>query len=635
MKMRKLCAALAVVMTVAVTLPMASDGFAADAAKKPSINPKKVTLQVGKSKKITVKNYKKKVTWKADKASVVKLSAKKKTSVKVTGKKKGKANVTATYKQGKKNKKLVCKVTVKAAESAVTPNNQPQPQETNNVIVPVPTVDPNATPEPTPTFDYDAYEGCLWKQPGAKIKDLYSDYFIAGVSTGLGDLRYGECASLIRYHFASITMGNEMKQESTVSNKATDEYPGGLGKANVDNYYATNGEGKIILNYDSIENTLKYCKEKGIKVRFHNFVWHSQVREYFFLQDYNWSEYELSDYEANGWDTSNYHKLADKETMKKRLNDYISQVIEYIYSHGYGDIVYAYDVINEANNGGISYYINENATSADEVVSTSGSGPMFKTNPGVTTARNGKTVTSESSPEDVEAMVGYEGRVPADSHSYWYATMGVDYLYLSFLYAHDAVDKYYNQYKDQFGYTTKPSLIYNDYNQKEGEQINLVKYVNMACNLAKGTTDVKYCDGIGLQSHSIDVGVQERMIKAVADQGLEVQITELDEHTTGDAQAKKLKQLYELYKKYSKKGEYGAAQGSDYIGVTSVTYWGLRDGDGGGWDASYLFEPYEDNQDPPILKYAPKPAYYAILQAGGLSAEECGTDYNGKSVPEY
>lgn len=625
MKMRKTCAALAVVLAAAVALPTVPAADVADAAKKPSIT-KKVSVTVNQSKKITVKNYKKKVTWKIDKPAVAKLSAKKKTSVKVTGKKAGKAKVTAAYKQGKKTKKLTCKVTVKDAvqnqpqnqpQNQVVPTSVPQPQNT-----PAPTTPVSTEPTPTPTFDYDAYDACLWKKPGAKIKDLYSDYFKVGVSTGIGDLRYGECASLIRYHFGSITMGNETKHESTVSNAKTDACPQGYEQANIDNYRETNGQGKIILNYETMEKVLSYCKANGIKMRYHAFVWHSQVREYFFVQDYDYLSDNL--------------KLADKETMKKRLNEYISQVIEYIYSHGYGDVVYAYDVINEANNGGITYYVNENATTAAEAISTDSSAgsSMFRTNPGVTTS-SGKNVTSDSNPDDVRDMFAHEGRVPDASHSYWYATMGPDYLYLSYLYAHDAIEKYYNQYKDQFGYKEMPSLIYNDYNQKENEQIALVKYINLACNLEKGTKDVKYCNGIGLQSHSIGVAVQERMIKNIADQGLEVQITELDEGSNGVQQAQKMKQLYQIYKNYSKKGEYGSAQGDDYIGVTSVTNWGIRDGDGGGWKANYLFEPYDDGLEEPILTYAPKPAFYAILQAGGLSADDCGIDPYGKAVPEY
>lgn len=58
-------------------------------------------------------------------------------------------------------------------------------------------------------------------------------------------------------------------------------------------------------------------------------------------------------------------------------------MIDYIYSHGYGDVVYAYDVINEAANGNVTFTYDDN-----------GSSVSVRTNPGVTT-RSGKKVTSE------------------------------------------------------------------------------------------------------------------------------------------------------------------------------------------------------------------------------------------------
>ncbi|MBE5928701.1 MAG: hypothetical protein E7267_04945 [Lachnospiraceae bacterium] len=633
MKKRVLSAALAVTLAFAMILPVAADYSSADAAKKPALSKKKLTITAGSSKVLKVKNYKKKVTWKTSKASVVKLSAKKKTSVKLVAKKKGKANITATYKQGSKSVKLTCKVTVKAKQAnEITPDPVTPPEPVT------PTLDPNATPSPTPTHDYQGDPGCLWKQDtsGGTIKDAFDGYFVNGISTDLGSLRYGESAALVKHHFGSVTMGNANKMECVVDVIATDEYPLGLSVANVENYYATNGEGDVILNYETLEEILSYCKANGLKLRYHAFVWHSQVREYFFLQDYNWSDFELSEYEEKGWDPNNYHKFVDYETFKKRLNSYISQIIEYIYSHGYGDVVYAYDVINEATNGDggntFHYYVNENASTVDGLLSTSGSGLKFQTNGGVRTS-GGKRVDSNSAPADVEDMLNHEGRVPAND-SYWYSAMGTDYLYYSFLFAHEAIEKCYEQYKDQFGYTQKPSLIYNDYNQRENDHIALAKFINAACNIENGTTGVTYCDGIGLQSHSVGEGTQERMIKAIADQGFEVQITELDEglHMDDQSHAVKMKKLYALYKKYSKKGEYGSAQGDDYIGVTSVTQWGIVPG--GNWKTSCVFdlvdyEKKEDNPDTeedeskwkPLYTILPRPALYAILQAGGV---DCG-----------
>lgn len=635
MKSRKFRVAAALVLSLALVAPLAFGSGLTTAAKKPKLSSSKISLKVGASKTLKIKNYKKKVKWKSSKSAVAKLSAIKKTSVKITGKKKGSAKVTATFKLSGKNKKLTCKVSV-TAPAAAPVDTQPAVQQTTTPVKPVQV----ATPSPTPDF-YDTYEGddCLWKQPGAKIKDVFADYFMCGVATDPGSLMFGERAGLTRYHFNSVTMGNATKMESVVTDDVPNEkeypelyakYPEGYSKANVDNYYATNGEGRVIIDCTTIEKICKYCKEHDIKLRYHCFVWHSQVREYFFLQDYNWSDYDLDDYEANGWPTENYHKLADKETMVKRLNDYISQVIEYIYSHGYGDVVYAYDVINEANNGGgnrITYYVNENATDPSQVATTSGSGQSFGTNGGTRTS-GGKTVTTNSSREDVESMMNTNGRVPGND-SYWYCTMGVDYLYLCFLDAYNAIQENFEKYKDQYGYKNKPSLIYNDYNNASAQHVVMAKYINKACNLANGTEGIQYCTGIGVQSHGVTA---DSTIKTIVDAGLECQITELDLSQDGDQQASTLKSLYKLYMKYSKNGEYGKNQGADYKGVTSVTQWGIADGESGwgGEHLHYMFEQILDDEEvfaledagtPVLFNLKPKAAYYGVLQAGGV---DCG-----------
>lgn len=82
----------------------------ASAAKKVSLS-KKLTVRVGQSKKLNLKNNKKKVTWKvvSGKKNIT-LKSKKKTEVTVAGRKKGTAKVQA--KIGKK--KYICKVAVKS-----------------------------------------------------------------------------------------------------------------------------------------------------------------------------------------------------------------------------------------------------------------------------------------------------------------------------------------------------------------------------------------------------------------------------------------------------------------------------------------------------------------------------------------
>ena len=93
----------------------------ADAKAKPKLNKKKITIKVGKTKKLKVKNLKgKKVKWKTSNKKVVKIKkTKKQTVVKLKGKKAGTATITA--KVGKK--KFKCKVTVKPAKSNTSNNN--------------------------------------------------------------------------------------------------------------------------------------------------------------------------------------------------------------------------------------------------------------------------------------------------------------------------------------------------------------------------------------------------------------------------------------------------------------------------------------------------------------------------------
>ena len=94
------------------------------AAKKISISQKNLTLKVGKSKKLSLKNLSKnqKATWTSSNKKVATVSA----AGKVTAKKAGKAAITATVAQ----KKYVCNVTVKKnASSAPTPTETPAPDD--------------------------------------------------------------------------------------------------------------------------------------------------------------------------------------------------------------------------------------------------------------------------------------------------------------------------------------------------------------------------------------------------------------------------------------------------------------------------------------------------------------------------
>ena len=116
------------------------------AAAKPKLSKTKLTLTVGKTAKLKVKNYKGTVKWSSNKKKTATVSKK---GV-VTAKKKGNAIITA--KAGKK--KLKCKVTVKAAAAKSTQTPEPvtttsaTPAITQNPVV---TQNPTITQNPTKT----------------------------------------------------------------------------------------------------------------------------------------------------------------------------------------------------------------------------------------------------------------------------------------------------------------------------------------------------------------------------------------------------------------------------------------------------------------------------------------------------
>lgn len=147
--MKKMCG---LILTFAMLLSL-FPGNSIEAKKAPKLSKKAIKLQVGKSKKVTIKNAKKvkKLKWKIDRKGkkVIKIKKSGKKGFKVVGKKVGKATVKVTFAVGKKkykNKKL--KVTVKKA----SPNTEkPTPKMASKAptVTSTPTVKPSNAPGPT------------------------------------------------------------------------------------------------------------------------------------------------------------------------------------------------------------------------------------------------------------------------------------------------------------------------------------------------------------------------------------------------------------------------------------------------------------------------------------------------------
>ena len=123
-------------------------------AKAPKLSKKKVTVKVGKTVTLKLKNVSKKakVKWTSKSKKVAKIVKSTKKTAKIKGIKAGKTTVKAKYKLGKKAKTFSCKVTVKGttvgkttSPSAPVPSSSVDPQPTAT-----PSNDPDPSASPTP-----------------------------------------------------------------------------------------------------------------------------------------------------------------------------------------------------------------------------------------------------------------------------------------------------------------------------------------------------------------------------------------------------------------------------------------------------------------------------------------------------
>lgn len=176
MKMRKQCIyLLSSVLTLSMVLSCAGG---VQAAKKPKLSAGKVTVKVGKTRTVKVKNTTKKVKWsiKSGKSNVT-LKNVKKNSVGIRGKKAGKAKIQAAVS----GKKLICNVTVTGKKNGQTGNEQPKasampPQNTalppQNTVLPnvVPTAAPEQTETPPPAQTQEPLEEGEFRYEGLDMQ---------------------------------------------------------------------------------------------------------------------------------------------------------------------------------------------------------------------------------------------------------------------------------------------------------------------------------------------------------------------------------------------------------------------------------------------------------------------------------
>ena len=138
--------------------------------------------------------------------------------------------------------------------------------------------------------------------PSVKLKDAYKDYFMIGVSLNQRNVSDNDQISLIKSEFNSITAENDMK-------------PGEL--------HPKEGE----WDWEKADKIANFCRQNGIKLRGHCLCWHSQFADWMFE-------------DKKG-------RPVKKEVFYERLREHIHAVV-----NRYKDVVYAWDVVNEAISDG-------------------------------------------------------------------------------------------------------------------------------------------------------------------------------------------------------------------------------------------------------------------------------------------
>lgn len=387
------------------------------------------------------------------------------------------------------------------------------------------------------------------------LAELYGDYFKVGSA----------CEAISHWGDKNKEIGNTNKEQLILD---------------VFNSITCGNEMKPAYNFDSSSPTLytpdraavemlDWAKANGMKMRGHTLLWHSQNAPGIYAIDFkptsggkptNSGDVELDE-----------ECLVDEATLIERMKTYIYGVMEFIYSNGYGDVIYAWDVLNEATD---------------------------------------------------------DGKDDGLRRSYWYRILGEKYIYYAFLFAREATVKYAKEYAADYGLDPNgdlssilPKLYYNDYNEWFSKRCdNIISFLTerkynegqkmVQSDVIKPDGDGTIygdglIDGIGMQGHISDTQNIDNYMTALEKYSAavdEVQITELDIECTKNDDNRWLHQakfFYEFFSRLIEERKNGAK-------LVAVTLWGLTDGSS--WKS----------QTTPLAFYddlSKKPAFDAMVMA--------------------
>lgn len=231
-------------------------------------------------------------------------------------------------KDGKENYYEIASSTATLGEWTYIEGEYTLPETAANFVVYFQTgYKPDASVQPVDLMDFyiDNVSAELLPPPEIEsdipsLCEAYSDYFKLGCAATATELQTNATKDLILKHYNSLTLGNELKPDSTLNQKASLAY---LNETGDD----TNPQ----ISLANAKTLLEFAEENNIPVRGHVLVWHSQTPDWFFKENYD----------ADG-------EWVSVEKMNKRLENYIKNIMEAIATQ-YPDLnVYAWDVVNEA-----------------------------------------------------------------------------------------------------------------------------------------------------------------------------------------------------------------------------------------------------------------------------------------------
>lgn len=134
------------------------------------------------------------------------------------------------------------------------------------------------------------------------LKDAYRKDFLVGVALSSRNVRSEADRALARQEFVSVTCENAMKPASL------HPAPG-------------------VWRWEEADRIANFCRENNLKMRGHCLVWHQQFSEWMFVDEMG--------------------NPVSKDVFYERLREHIQTVVA-----RYKDVVYAWDVVNEAMSDG-------------------------------------------------------------------------------------------------------------------------------------------------------------------------------------------------------------------------------------------------------------------------------------------